>query len=353
MKKKYKIFLIIISVVVIIIIGLSLPFLLAKHCLLSEISKLRNVGIPVTPQEFAEKYYKPVPENANASKIFEKAFSMLEECSSPSFLIFQGQAKTPWLDQKLNGDLLKYAKKYLEKNNDAFDEIEKATRYKYLRFAYDWNKGLGRKLIPADNIREIIYLYAIQIEIAIYNRNSTMAKQYLKNMFHLNDLIKQEPTMLAQIVSQFCESVIISCLERCINNCHFDSDDLKYFIAKCDEDEKYFCSRWPLTWLNEMVMGADLASPAQVEAIGLFDYKSNDINKRLLSAQYDFISGNMYKTLARELNRAKKIMEMPLFSYSKNIKELRAIASNAQKSKGHWGIIFIDIYVRCNLSKTS
>jgi hypothetical protein len=203
-------------------------------------------------------------------------------------------------------------------------------------------------MIPADNIREIIYLYAIQIEIAIYNRNYTMAKQYLKNMFHLNDLIKQEPTLFAQIVSQFCESVIISCLERCMNNCHFDSDDLRYFIAKCDEDEKYFCSRWPLAWLNEIATVADLVSPAQIMAIGLFDYKSNDVNKRLLFAQYDFVSGNMYKTLARELNRAKRIMKMSLFPYSKNIKELRVIASDA-KSCRIFGIPF-SISANCDIA---
>jgi hypothetical protein len=284
-------------------------------------------GIPLTPERYAAKYYKAVPESENAYKIFGKAFSKLKEASFPSLLVFEGRAQSPWLDQKLSSDLMKYAREYLQKNNEAFSEIEKVMEYSYLRFPYNWSKGFGRKMIPANNIRKIIYLYAIQIEIAIYDGNHTKAKQYLKNMFHITSLIKQEPTLLAQVVSQFCTSVTINCLERCMNTCSLSSEELKFFIKKCSDDEKYFCSHWALGWQDEMVMVADLASPARIRAVGLFDYKENDINKKLLSAQYDFISGNMYRTITKVLNKAREVMKTPIFPYSKNIKKLSSIAT--------------------------
>lgn len=331
--RKNRIIALVILILFIIILLLCFPFYSAKSNYCYELEQMQAEGIPLTPERYAAKYYKAVPESENAYKIFGKAFSKLKEASFPSLLIFEGRAQSPWLDQKLSSDLMKYDREYLQKNSEAFSEIEKVMEYSYLRFPYNWSKGFGRKMIPANNIRKIIYLYAIQIEIAIYDGNHTKAKQYLKNMFHITNLIKQEPTLLAQVVSQFCTSVTINCLERCINNCRFDFDELKFFIKKCDEAEKSLYLNWSLVWLNQMAMLADLATPSKLKAIGLFDYKENDINRRLLSAQYDFISGNMYRAVTKELRMAHKIIKTPLLPYLVSIKNLEEIANEAKEVK--------------------
>jgi hypothetical protein len=331
--KKHKIYLVIILIMIMTIMCLSLPFFLAKYNFSSEVNILRKAGLPVTSQEFVEKYYKPVPTKQNALKIFKTAFSILQEPSSQEFLIIQGNAKAPWLDQELAPKLSITSKEYITKNIVLFEEMEKTKKYNFLRFNYDWENGYRREQIPADKLRKIFMLYAIRTEFAINRNDPQQAKLLLKHMFHINKLIRQEPDLLAQLVSQACESIIIARLERYMNMHELSSDELKCFIRVSAEDEQFFISQWPKIWQGLIVMFIDLGNFETLKKNGLFDYSSNNVSKRLFSAQFEFLSGNMKNKLLREIEWNKKIMNTPLDVYKKRKHSLEKIAHEAENKK--------------------
>ena len=317
------------AIAVIIVIFLSFPFFLAKSRLNAEIAKLRKEGLPTTPREFADKYYKPIPENENAAETLKTACSLLNDPENDYRLIIRGSVRSPRLDQKLAPELLAEVKKDVQNNSEFFEEIEKVKRYDSLHFDYDWKSILTMTPGRNNKLRKAMNAYSLKTELAINNNAPNQAVKLLNSLLHFSYLAGQEPTILGQLVFYACESITLNSLERCMNNLSFSGLDLKSFDKDFDKHEQLILEQWPKKMLARLTLSLTYINFTKLNSL----FKKNHIDDHQLLLVFFHYAGRIHNDLANEIKLIRRLMEIPLDVYAKRKLELEKIVVESDKLK--------------------
>lgn len=298
-------------------IGLFFPSFLGKSRLNAEISELRKEGIPVTPQEFVNKYYKPIPQKQNGADDFNNACALLNEPEDDYCLVIRGLVKTPRLDQKLAPELLAEVKKDIQNNFEFFEEMEKVQKYNAIHFNYDWKSILNMMPDKNNKFRKAMRAYSLKIELAINNNSPKRAVEFLKSLLHFSYLAGQEPTTLVYA----CESIILNNFERCMNNLSFSDLDLKDFNKDFDKHEQIILEQWPINIQARLAL-----------LLTYIDFtKSNSFLSNVDEEQLLLAFFNYHNDLADEINLIRRLIKIPLDGYTKRKQELEKIEEESDK----------------------
>ena len=323
-------------IAVIVIMGLTFPFFMAKSSLNAEIAKLRKEGLPVTPREFADKYYKPIPKAENAADTFDEAYSLYVELEDDKNLIIAGFANPPKYDQKIASVLLEIAKEFIKGNKDLLNKMSELRKYDRIHFDYEWEKGYEILLPRLTKIRNTARIYAVNAELIINQNNSQKAEELLKEMFHLGRLASQSPFMIGQLVFYACDAIALRRMERCMNTITFSSGQLKEFENICAEHEKYVIRRYPDMLKTELAFVLSMASYAALKKYDYFSpYNSypyiKDIPKKYRVLFY-YHSGSYYNDITAQVKSSKAIMKVPVDIYVKRKARLEKIRDDNKAS---------------------
>ena len=338
------------AVAVIIVMGLTFPFLLAKSRFNAEISKLRKEGLPVTPREFADRYYKPIPKAENAADTFDEAYDLYANPENDKNLIIVGLANPPKYDQKIAPILLDIAKEFVSDNKDLLSKMSELRKYERIHFDYEWEKGYEILLPRLTKIRNTARIYAVNAELIINQNNSQKAEELLKEMFHLGKLASQSPFMIGQLVSYACDAIALGRLERCMNTLNFSPEQLKEFENICAEHEKYVI-RSPYMLRTELAFVLSMASYAALKKYDFFSpYNSypyiKDIPKKIRVAFY-YHSGSYHNDITAQVKSSKAIMKVPVDIYVKRKARLEKIRDDNKASSNFMlSASYINFYLK-------
>jgi hypothetical protein len=341
MNKRNTKYWIIRAIAVIIGIGLTFPFLLAKSRLNAEIAKLQKEGLPVTPQEFANKYYKAIPDEENAAGTFDEAYDLYqeEEEEDSDRLIIVGFAKYPKFDQKIAPVLLSTAQEFIKGNSDLLNKMNEIRRYNRIHFDYDWEKGYGVPLPRLNKIRNTARIYAIKAELIINQNDHRKASELLKEMFHFNKLASQNPFMIGQLVFYACDGIVINSLERYMNTLTFSPKQLKEFEKICTEHEQYIIKGWSYMWKTELTFLLTAPNIKGLKHIGISPYNSypyiKNIPKKYRQSFY-YYSGGYINDLISQVKSTKAIMNVPVDIYVKRKRKLEKIEDDNKWGQMPW-----------------
>ena len=366
MKRKNIKYYVVAIILLIVIITLSLPFFIAEFQLNAEIEKLREEGIPVTIQEFADKYYKSVPESQNAALVFNKAFSLLPYNShkcvyhSSEKKLFNASLENR-ICYKLSPEELENAKKYVEESSAFFNEMEKIKKYKFIRFAYKWEDANEMEMPELNKFRMIIKLYTMKIELAINRNNLLQADELFKEMFNITRLASQNPLCLGQISFCIYDDIALKKLERAMSALQFSSEQLKSFDNILNNHELLVAKGWHVLWKWDLVYTLCLTNFVELKKNGFFEYirtsytdepekSDTDLTVYLENIKMKFkymlfySSGGLANTLSDDIKILKKVIDIPLDVYINQKKILERI-----DDKRRQGLISNTSYLGCDL----
>jgi hypothetical protein len=326
--KKHTKYLTISLIAIIVIMTLSLPFFLGKSRLASAVNKLYKEGFPVSPQGFADKYYKAIPAEQNGANDFNDAYKLLENPENDYRLIVRGLVRNPRLDQKLAPELLAEVKKDVRANLEFFDEMEKIKKYNLIHFNYNWKAGHNMMLSDTSKFRAVARAYSLKTEFAISNNDSQQASKLLRKMFHVSYLASQEPTLFGQLIFYACDAIVIRSLERCMNTISFSSEDLKFFDSLFDKNEELIVKQWPKVWWKELVFSLTIINFNKFDS---YLFSKTAINEGFPLIIFYYYTGITHNDLVEQIKLTKKIVKTPLDIYAKRKLKLEKIENESEK----------------------
>ena len=342
MKKSYKIFLAIVMIIIIIILALCIPFINSEMHLSAALRAASEKGFTTTESEFVKKYCPSVPISQNAAPIIEKAFLSYNGFDNNYYdLIIVGTAQSPELDQQINPELLKKAKKFVSTNAKYFAQIDKISSYNYADFDL-MNKipNISNNFYkPLNRFRSIARSYGVIAELHLNNKNLRGAEKSLLNSFHASKLVIQSSTTLSQLVCYACEFISLRQLERCINNLDFSDSFLKKLDSVMRNHEKIIEENWPAV-INCELMHLPLAKkelvkeltirfnriPEEVYIDGLSGFDTG-----ILLALYDYYNGNINNNIANEIELLPKILELKTNNLQKIKHKMDELSDKSRK----------------------
>ena len=324
------------ALAVIIGIGLLFPFLMAKSRLNSEIAQMRKAGLPVTPREFANRYYKNIPEDENAATTFNEAYALYEREKDYKNLVHAGVATCPKYDQKIAPQLLTSAQEFIKNNRDLLNKMREVQKYNRIHFVHNWEDNYNIPLSHLNKLRNTARIFSVKMELIINKNNPNQASELLKEMFHINKLASQSPFMIGQLVFYACDAMALFSLERCMNTLKFSPEQLKDFEKICAEHEQYVIKRWSYMWKAELTLILSWAKQDILKNRFFNPYKSHpyikNIPKNYRIAFYNY-SGQHINDIATQVRSSKAMMNVPVDIYAKRKARLEKIRDDNKLSK--------------------
>jgi hypothetical protein len=331
------------AIAVIIGIGLTFPFLIAKSRLNAEIAQLKKEGLPVTPREFANKYYKPIPKEENAAATFDAAYALYTKDKDFRNLVSVGTAQCPSYDQKIAPQLLSTAQEFIKGNNELLNKMSEIRKYDRIHFNHSWEDSYSIPLPHLNKLRNTARIFCVKMELIIYKNNPKQASELLQEMFHLSKLASQSPFMIGQLVFYACDTIAPGILQRFMSTLSFTSEQLKGLEKICSEHEQYVIKRWPYMWKAELTLALSWAKHNILDGRFLNPYKSypyiKDIPKNYRIAFYNY-SGQYINDIASQVRSSKAMMNVPVDIYVKRKRKLEKIRNDnktSQHSNMFWG----------------
>ena len=332
------------AVFVIIVIGATFPYMIAKSRINSLKDQLRKDGEPVTLREYAAKYYKPVPDDKNGVATFDDAYSLHVSYKNFNRLIIVGIAYDPLFDQKISPLLLPYVNEFLKDNKELLAKMEKLKEYDYFRPEYNWNERASINFERLNEFRSVERLYALKVESLIQQNKSSQTNKTLLEMFHVNKLLSQNPFMVGQLTFFACETLALDALERSMNSLSSTPAQLKKLQDICAEHQKLAQERWYDMWKLEaciylLFYNLDVASVPGIAPYVSIEYiKEIPIKYRRF---YYYYSGCFHNDLYNAVKAKREIQGVPVDIFSKRKPELEKIDTECKKNQS--GYLFCPV----------
>ncbi|MBU8901991.1 MAG: hypothetical protein KOO69_04570 [Victivallales bacterium] len=322
-RKIFKLLPILIIAVIISIVSLN------KYRFHSTVSQLQKEGFAVTPKEFISKYYKAVPANQNAAKIFKRAEKLYRKPQNNNILIIEGYVRAPWLDQKIAPPLLTPLKKYIARNIDLLEEAKQIKKYNYVRFNYAWKKYKWETTFPSSVIRDIVGVYALKTELAINENAQQKANRLLRKMFHMATFANQSPELIAQLVFYGCDTTTLKRLQRYINIFKASTEELKSFYTVIDKHEQLIAGGRDRT----LKLGLTLALSAKKFVYQRIpDSTKLELFLQKFGLELICLISDSDSDIIKEIELIKKLINIPLDNYSKRKSSLQEIEKKTPDS---------------------
>lgn len=324
------------AILIFVLMSLFFPFIIARSRLNRTIADMKKDGLPVTPREYADKYYKPIPEEENGAAVFDEAFDLHVPMSDDKKLIIAGLAPDPCYDQKISPLLLPPAQAYIKDNSDLLKVMGGLKKYKLMRFKLDWDDGYGMELGPLNKFRDTMRIFAIKSELLIHQNKPREAAALIKEMFHFNKFVSQSPYIIGQFVFYACEATTVSSLNRCINTLSFNSAKLKEFEQECDKQEALVKKEYPKMWQSEMSATLDLVDLKVFNEQSSFIYDKGNHYEKILNKchqMFYYYSGIYFNEINANVTASIAILKVPVDVYSKRISKLEKIRDDCIKEQ--------------------
>ena len=342
MKKSYKIFLAIVMIIIIIILALCIPFINSEMHLSAALRAASEKGFTTTESEFVKKYCPSVPISENAAPIIEKAFLSYNGFDNNYYdLIIVGTAQSPELDQQINPELLKKAKKFVSTNAKYFAQIDKISSYNYADFDL-MNKipNISNNFYkPLNRFRSIARSYGVIAELHLNNKNLRGAEKSLLNSFHASKLVVQSSTTISQLFFYACELISLRQLERCMNNLNLSDSFLKKIGSIMKSHERIIEEYWPaiidyelmyLT-LGQKEIKKEVAKEFYRIPKKIYDNGLSDFDTRLLLDLYNYYNGNINDNIANEIELLPKVLELKTNNLQKIKHKMDELSDKSRK----------------------
>ncbi|HEX5446662.1 MAG TPA: hypothetical protein VFW87_22780 [Pirellulales bacterium] len=225
--------------------ALAVGWLLAKQRVRAEIERIRAAGEPVSPEDLEAFYFRP-PADRDATQLWLDA---IEPFAGPQFVAAKKDipivgetaeelpsAGEPWPRQPAVESFLAEYGESLELMHRAA-QLGGAARYP-IAFA----DGYQMTLDHLQRLREGARLLLLESEIAARHGDAPAAADAIQAMFAAAHSLKNEPTLVSQLVRLALDGMARDQLQRRLSDSHFTDDRLAAIdrqLAMCDYEAAF------------------------------------------------------------------------------------------------------------------
>jgi hypothetical protein len=195
--------------------------------LAKQIASLESQGYPVTLEQLNDWYR--LPDGAdNAADDYLEAFRSHVEWNAAAAkpLPIVGSGRLPEPNVPLDPNILALAQDYLKDNAEALQWLDQGAQKEHARYPVDYRiESLAQKPWLM-NIRKCQRLYSLQMLVAIDQDDPEGFVRSASHGIALAGSLKQEPTLIGQLVRIACEALTRSFIARGFNRLEFTDDQL-------------------------------------------------------------------------------------------------------------------------------
>lgn len=233
MKIKSKLFL-----TLYLFLAAGISYVVFYSCLKMEysrkITKIRKAAYPATPEEL-EKWYPEPSSGQNASYLYLKAaenYNRNPKDVDTRLLIVNGEGvKLPPPEVPLPEEVIKNSETYLQENSTSVELLHKAAGYKACRYPVEVGDP-ERRLAYLSNLRQGARLLSMEAILAAEKGDAEKAVKAIVASVALSSSLENEPTIDSLVWMMGIEHVVLDYLERILNRCAFNSDQLRQLSVK-------------------------------------------------------------------------------------------------------------------------
>ena len=233
------------ALLVLIILASLIMNVIFGHELRQTLAQQKAEGRALT---IAEIRPAPIPDDQNAAPLFQKAGEMLGTFQhdrpvlsvAPAIKELSDLIKTnlPALDistwptahrEKLPGLIQSPEMQQL------FAVLREASQKPGYNSNLKYEDGPGMLLPNLGSIRQMARFLSIKAALATQNGNTDEAFSTVQEGLKLADLLKQEPTLVSQLVRIACDKIMIDCLERMADKTDVTTDQARALITELSQ----------------------------------------------------------------------------------------------------------------------
>ena len=187
----------------------------ASGRLRAELEAIRRAGYPATCAELNE-WYKTPPAGENAAEVYEEAFRRMVDPheEKAELLPVIGLAELPPPGEPLPPEMKNVAAEHLCRNEDALNLLEKAAALEQCRYRVDLSRGLATFIPHLPDVQEAAVLLQLASIVYADDGNSTGAVRCLRSLLGLAQSLRNEPTIISQLIRIVCKRMSIDALKR-------------------------------------------------------------------------------------------------------------------------------------------
>ena len=319
MKRKISLY-ILLSIIVIASLIYSVNVIIWNITL----NDLKREGIPTTPQEYVDKYYKPVPEKDNAAPNIIDAKMSYVEAKNLKHIVYGGYLPVPLLDQNINSLLIPPANKHLNNNKQIFEIISKIKNKKYARFHYKWMDYDIDIKHPSYFFRSIQRLLSLKLIVNLHDKKFSESPKLLKEMNHTALLAQQSPDQVGQLISYACNVMFIKSLQNVICKQQLSKQDLLFFKNALHEREKKLKDNYQKFWYLNIIYNINLAKHIEKQIIP-------DSPAYLFGFKIIFYLSGLNNGHIKMIDFNKEMSKIPLENYNQNISKIDSLCAKAKQ----------------------
>ena len=214
MKKFFKVLGIIFGVLIVIYLAFDITFSIQLH---NKIAELKRQGKPTT---IAEIIPPPVPDEENAAILYNRAFELVTSENEDAAI---NKTKKIIHELKSLSDISEWTNEQKREISKLINSYELQKIYSLLeegsqkpkcRFDLEYEKGGANITMPhLNSMRDAVRFLCLRALVEVEEGNLEEAFNVLLVGLKISNHLKDEPTLVSQLVRVACDNIIIECIE--------------------------------------------------------------------------------------------------------------------------------------------
>ncbi|MFH1905504.1 MAG: hypothetical protein ABIK53_08300 [bacterium] len=190
----------------------------------AKLAELKAKGEPITVAEFRPA---PVPDNENAAMLYNKVFVLMTSEEGKPYIPNKDGGKlnktiTIIEDVKSYSDISKWTERQRQEISKLVDSsdmqyiyalLEQASKRPECNFNLKYEDGAGMRLPQLSKMRALARLLCVKALIEADAGNPDKAFDTILTGLRISNHLKDEPTIISQLVRIACDSIMINCIE--------------------------------------------------------------------------------------------------------------------------------------------
>ncbi|UCC68939.1 MAG: hypothetical protein JSV79_03185 [Armatimonadota bacterium] len=172
-----------------------------------ELSRIKAAGEALTTRELAPTV---PPGQRNAADLYQQAFQALRLSGDDEEILF------PDLDLS-DPDRLTLAREVVSANADYFSLLDEASRIPACAFPVDWDAGFDMTFPHLAKMRQAARMLGLRAEVLAAAGDLDAGVASCSSAFRMAEHAKQEPTLIAQLVSYAIQETVVPALEHALS----------------------------------------------------------------------------------------------------------------------------------------
>jgi hypothetical protein len=194
-----------------------------------KVSTPLEAGLPNTLAELNAGYAEP-PEGQNAATFFLKgayALQIADADNNATDLPLIGRGPLPPLGGPFPPRITTRVAAFLQKNQTAWETIEKGMNYEQSRYPMDLNKGFNTLLPHLPKVKRVAQIGELTALACADNKQPQAAADALVVSLANAQSLKNEPLLISQLVRVACLAIEKDGVERVLNSVALPQSDLE------------------------------------------------------------------------------------------------------------------------------